>query len=488
MLANNFVVKLRIFLWGALAVVVGWLLYMGIVPSGHIGYIYNFTKESYFIKKLTPAERVRPVESGSQKIIGNPVYFALRTPRRFNKARLTLKYKNNSVLPLIEAGVLVDKKIWRYDLRPIENRLLDELAGAWNKIQEGEILLLQREKKYKSISDFLNNLPIRNQIALYNYELKDKFILPDYQPKVAENKIGHALRGPWQVYTYIKNEDLDFYFTFLDLNKNKDADSIDLYLYSIGQLIDSRHMDDDGILSDNGETTPRGELKLKLAGLPEGVYKIELKVNDDIITKEITTREQKLSFINKIWLSQAGEKNLSLFSDSSFISAQTINPGRLQTIKAGEKDLKVTETYKQFSATADNKINEIKLEKDDVILSGDGVFSFNRDSLINPEFKKADSNLDVNKENINYILASYKKPADINGWKVASAEFGIENAYREFYPRQLGGAGKYSFLISVPALKDDDNIDDSIEVGEIRINLEGTSLLDKIKKLFNKND
>lgn len=488
------ILKLRLFLWAALSAIVAWFFCMGIVPSGRISYIYDFSKENYFIKKLTPAERVEPPQSGSQRIIGNPVYFALRTPRRFDKAKLTLKYRNNSNLPLIEAGVLVDKKIWRYDLRPIENRLFNELAGAWNAIQEGEVFLLQREKKYKSISDFLNNLPLRQEIALYNYplrhsdseasELKNKFILPDYQPKAGENKIGYALRGTWQIYTYIKNEDLDFSFAFIDLNKNKDADSIDLDLYSNNQLIDSRHFDDDGILSDNGEKTQIGELKLKLAGLPEGVYKIELKVNDDIITKEIITRQQKLSFVNKIWLADAGQKNLSLLSDSTAIIAQTINPSRLQTIKVGERDLKIAETYRQFSATTNNKINEIRLEKDDIILSGDGVFSFNRDSLINPEFKKASGNLDVNKENINYILASYKKPADVDGWKVASAEFDLSGAYREFYPRQLGGAGKYSFLISIPGLKAEDGSSGSVEIKEIRVDMEGASLGEKLKKII----
>ncbi len=472
------VLKLRIFLWTVLTSVIFWLLYMGVVPSGRISYHYDFRDESYFIKKLTPAERVEPPQSGSQRIVGNPVYFALRTPRRFDKAILTLKYKNNGSLPLIEAGVLVDKIIWRYDLRPIENTILDDLSAKWNVIKEDGLTLLQREKKFQSVNEFLEHLPERREIALYNYKINENFSLPDYAPKIAENKIGYALQGAWQIYTYIKNENLDFSFAFEDLNKNKDADSIDLNLYSNGQLIDSRHLDDDGIFSDNGEKTQRGDLRLKLAGLPEGIYKAELKVNDDIMTKEIFTEQQKLSFINKLWLADAGQKNITLFSDSMIISAQTINPGRLQTLKVGENDLEMTETYRQFSIKTFSTAPEIKLEKDDVILAGDGVFSFNKNSLINPAFKKVDENFDADREGIDYILADYTPPSEKDGWNIASAEFDLRNAYREFY--------KYNFLISTPGLKVEDGVDNNIEMGEIKIELEGTGLRDKLRKILKK--
>lgn len=498
-------------MWGALAIVFGWLLYMGIAPSGRISYVFDFKgeDENYFIKKLTPAERVKAFQNGSQEIIGNPVYFALRTARRFNKAALTLKYRqkedkspigglsSSAGLPIIEAGILVDKKIWRYDLKPIENKMIDELSKKWDAIKEGGVILLQREKKFESIDDFLDNMPLRQGMALYNYplrhnppaggeesELKDKFILPDYQPKAVKNKVGYALRGPWQIYTYIKNEDLDFSFDFVDLNKNKDADSIDLNLYFNNQLIDSRRIDDDGILTDNGEKTERGELRQKLASLPEGVYKIELKVNDDIITKEIIAKQQKLSFVNKIWLSDARRNDITLFTDSTAISAQTINPGRLQTIKVGERDLKLAETYRQFEVKSPGAISEIKLEKDDIILAGNGVFSFNKDSLINPEFKKVDESFDADKQGVNYILAEYEKPIEVDGWKMASAEFDLTGAYRElFYPRQLSGAGKYNFIISIPGLKAEDDIEDSVEIKEIRVDLEGTSLWEKLRKI-----
>lgn len=472
-------IKLRIFLWIILVGIVGWILYMGIVPIGKISYIYDFTKPNYFINKLTPEERVEPIKNESQKIIGDPVYFSLRTPRRFEKAVLTLKYKtvetmyaSSLQISTIEAGVLVDKTVWRYDLEPVENKIIDNLSMVWDKTEKEGIIFLQREKKYETIEDFLDNLPPVDEIAVYNYDLKTNLILKDYEPSNDEHNINYPLRGAYQFYTYIKDEDLDFSFDFSDLNFNKDKDEINLFLYYNGQLIDSRSASEDGG-EENGEAKNRGEIAFKLNNLPEGVYKIELKVNDDIITKSIKIKQRKLAFINKIWLYDNNNFELKLYSDSRRVNAQTINPANLQKIKIGESELNLSETYKMFSADAGEGIKEIILEKDDVIISGDGVFSFSAESIINPAIKKVNANLDIKDSSINYVLASYNMPREDDGWKIARVEFDLTGAYRE--------DGKYGFLISIPGLKIDDEIDDWVEVGEIRVDLSGASLWEKIR-------
>lgn len=495
-MANSWIIKFRIFLWLILTGVVGWLLYMGIVPGGKISYVYNFTKPNYFIAKLMPEERVKPIENGSQKIIGDPVYFSLRTPRRFEKAILSLKYKrqteesktlrfsleNRSVLdsiflPIIETGVLVDKTIWRYNLKPMENRIIDQLSLVWNKIEGDGIMFLQREKKYETIEDFLNNLPASREIAAYNYDLKTNFILEDYEPSDIENNIIYPIRGAYQFYTYIKNEDLNFSFDFFDLNKNKDKEEINLYLYYADKLVDSRSMSEsEG--EENDSETERGKIDWQLKNLSEGAYKIEVKAGDDIITKTIKTKQQKLAFINKIWLYGDGNENIKLFSDSSNINAQTINPGSLQKIKIKEGELNLSETYKMFSVSMDGGVKEIILEKDDVIISGDGSFGFTEESIINPAIKKVNANLDIVGSPTNYILAGYNIPISDGDWKIAKAEFDLTNAYRE--------SGKYSFLISIPGLRADDGVEDGIEIKEIKFDLEGTSLWEKVEGLLSK--
>jgi len=216
---------------------------------------FRRAEPNYFISKLTPEERVGPIardkETGSysQAVAGDPVYFSLRTPRRFDRATLILKYRrpkttgsaaeNLITAPVIEAGVLVDKTVWRHDLKPIDNQIINRLSRTWNIKEKNGLILLQRGKKYGSIDEFLNNLPPRNEIALYNYDLKTNFILKGYEPLKLGSEASRSLRGDWQFYTYIKNENLDFTFDFKDLNRNKDKDDIGLFLYHNGRLIDA---------------------------------------------------------------------------------------------------------------------------------------------------------------------------------------------------------------------------------------------------------
>lgn len=464
--------KLRVFLWAILTGIIGWILYMGIVPFGKISYIYDLKKPSYFIKKITPEDRVEIASQRSQKITGDPVYFSLWTPRRFNTATITLKYKNKSTWPIVETGVLVDKKLWRYDLRPIENVIIDKLMLEWSAVREGDVVLLQKSNTYKTIEDFLNSNINAEEIALYNYELKNNFVLSDYKPDKKDKVINSGLRGHWQILTYIKDEDLDFKFNLINLNKNKDQDDLDFNIYYDGELIDSYHVDDAGGSGDHGEMHNIGEKEIKLSNLPEGVYKIELKANDDVVTEKIITKQSKFVFENKIWLFGGSDK-ISLFTDSSSIGAQTSNPGSLQKIKVNKNILGVDKTYKQFSLKLDGQLDNVSLEKSDVILSGDGMFSFDKNNFFNPNFKKINKDFEINSD-IKYILAKYSQSNEIDGWRQAQATFDISNAYREFY--------KYSFLVSVPGLRADDEIDDYMEIDEIRVDLEGTSLFQKIKK------
>lgn len=476
----NPIIKLRIFLWSLLVLAVFLILYMFVVPSGKITYVSDLKSKNSFIGDLSPKNRVIP-DLGT--MIGDPVYFSLYTPRKFNTARLTLKYKkigdfNN--LPIIESGVLVDGQTWRYNLAPVENQTIDMLDLAWSTIRENNTILLQREdsststKKYARVEEFLEDLPNPGEIGLYNYDLKTDYVLENYSKSEEENDNFHPIRGSYEFYTYIKDEELDFKFSFFDLNKNKDEDSVDIHLYYSDEIIDSKHLGDDGNTNDNGKRSDIFEENIKIPGLPEGVYKIEIKTNDDIVTQKITTKQQKIAFINNLWLTDRGDKKFSLFTDSKILNVKTTNPDSLQKINFKGEILDLNETYKQFSIKSASTSDEIYLEKDGVIIAGSGVFGFNAESLVNPKFKKIDSNININDEGINYVLADYQKPIEDGDWRVATIDFDLSQAYRE--------DGKYNFVISVPGLLAEEKSDRGIEIDEVRFDLTGTSLLEFIKR------
>ena len=484
----NKTIKIRLFLWSVLAAVTFFLVWRAIVPFGQIGYATDFRQENYFIQKLTPAERVEKGEAG-MRLTGDPVYFNLRTPRRFDRAVLTVEYKRskgtefpigNSVpglaFPIIEAGVLVDGMVRNYDLKPLENLIINGLATDWHAVRDNGVTLLQREKRYDSVADFLGELPPPGEIALYNYSLPTARTLDGYASTTKTLSLTQALRGPYRFYTYLDDEELDFTFSFVDLNLNRDPDPVDINVYYAGAAIDSRRLEDDGITDDTGAKSDRRELELKLARLPAGFYLLEVKANDDIVTKQITTKQQKLSFIGKIALAAEDRTEIALYTDSLAAHFLTADPGKLQTIAIGDDKLELAETYKQYSTRLSATTTEINLAKDGVIVAGDGVFSFSPEALVNPDYRKISGALDLDAAGINYVLARYEIPVEKDGLRTARAEFDLSGVYREF--------GRYGFIISIPGLKADDEAEDFVEIREIRVELEGKSLWKKVKEIF----
>lgn len=479
----DFRFKLRIAWIAVLLVAIFWLVWMSIIPGGKITYSTNYKGYNDFIGKLTPADRV-----AGNKIIGDPAYFSLRVPRRFTDAKLTLKYKVDPNISIIEAGVLKDQATWQYDLQPIYNSKIEDLMKSWNVVADGNMMLLQREKKFKTINDFIKNPPETDKIALYDYDLNTNYVLPNYQANTSTIAMCRPITGAYQYYTYVKDENLSDDFVFQDLNKNSDPDPIDVFVYYNDKQIFSDHLDDDGVVTDSGIQTPWRHLRLNLASLPEGVYKIGVRANNDIVTRTIETPQIYMTFINKINLASAPEISCgrNLFTDSRQVQAQTVYSNNLQEISVVDgsdpsqevQKLKLTDAFKQFSTELDlPEKSYLILANDGVMISGDGLFSFGPEQFINPKIRKIDATFDADKEKIDYVLANYIPPVKKEEWFFSTADFDLQNAFKRW--------NKHSFLISVPGLKAESGDGLGVTVGEIKVELSGTSIFEKIRKMLN---
>ena len=459
--------KIRIFLWSVLGLALVFFVSAKIVPTGYISYKTNFIKDDFFIRKLTPIERVM----NKNEIIDNPVYFSLFTPRGFDKAKLKVTYSESAETPLFEAGVMIGEKSWNYRMVPFQNTILDDIS--WSRIEEGGISLWQRNPSYNNLADFYANIPARDKISLYNIDLKQSLIIPEYKAQSEINELDLALRGSYQFYTYITEEALDFNFIFQDLNQNRDQDGFDITLYQQGKVLNTWRVDDDGVVNDNGELGAEKSFGIAVNGLSEGVYKIEIKANDDILTKGIKTKQTKVSFVNNLHLAKTGKSQLSLYSDSQALSVKTINPDSLQTLRIGNEDLVINETYKQFSKKFNQTTPlEIKIPLDGIILASDGVFALSPEALINPEFKKVNQNLDL--EKVDYVLARYQSPHNQGEFKTATAELDLTGAYYE--------KGQYNLMLSLPGLGEIGST--SVKIKELEIELFGKTFWQKIKEVL----
>lgn len=481
-----FLFKFRLILGLVLFIFLAIFLYLKIVPFGHISYSRDYTSAwrsgKGFIYGFTPEERVDFKNGDGPLIVGDPVYFSVFSPRTFDKAKMTITYRDNLSIdmPVIEAGVLVDNIVWRYDLKPVDNKALDYLMLRWNKIEENGYVFLQKDNNYSSLADWEKDLKngrlkdcsdnLTNCLAVYNYSPEYNYQISNYQPSLPLT-IDQPLRGAHQFYLYLKNEPLHLDFYFVDQNLDLKPAPVKVILSSSDRVIETETIDDPNAHPGSGQIEEK-KLSLDQRNLPAGVYKVEVKITDDMIIKKINSSIGRLSFINKIW-PVSGKGNLTLYTDTDYLQVKALNPASLQTISFAGKNFSLTEAYRQFNfESKDGGIaKEIKINKDDLILENSGVFAFSPAGIINPSLTKVDRSFSV-KTPVKYIVAGYSEPKEADGVKTATVEFDLKNAYRE--------KGKYSFMISVPGLKAEDGIDDNLEIDKIKIEFEGRTLWQKI--------
>ncbi|MFA7702850.1 MAG: hypothetical protein WCX80_05350, partial [Patescibacteria group bacterium] len=425
---------------------------------------------------FTPPDRL-DIAGENLKVIGDSIYFSLFTPRRFETAKMTIVYRgfDYESYPIIETGVMVDPILHNYRLYPVSNYIIDRLSSEWKKINDGSLVLLQKEKKYSSVSDLLASPPQKNELAFYNYQYNFPYQIDNYQ-KSQEVVDLPDLRGAYQFYTYISNEDLNFSVDFLDLNQNADqnGDPIQIYVYDTGKKAVAEYsLPDDGNKTDGGKSTEARNVKINIPGLVSGVYKVEVKVNDDLVSQNIKTTQGKLSFISRVWLYNHSSQAINLWTDGSFIKSRVNDPSGVGRISLNNNYFEIPETYQQYKFLFDKPQarNSIIVYRPETIIETSGVFSFGEDALINPDVYKIDQNSNLDK--IKYIIADYNSPINLGIWRRADIYLDISDVYRE--------KGQTNFIISIPGLLAENNLVGA-EIKSLQIELTGKSLIQKIKE------
>ncbi|MHB8903680.1 MAG: hypothetical protein ACYC40_01065 [Patescibacteria group bacterium] len=493
----SFLFKLRLLFGVILLILTLVFLYLKVIPFGHISYVRSypeaFRSGKGFIYGFSPAERVDLKSGDYPRLIGDPVYFSVFTPRTFDTAKLTIKYRShlNSSEPIIEAGVLADNIVWSYDLKPLQNKIIDSLKTDWPRLENGSKVLLQKDKKYNSWAELeadlnkgkLQNCPegINSCLATYNYNVPSRYRQTNLNNSVPL-VINTPLRGAHQLYIYLNNQPLHLEFDFINLRQDKVDDPIRINLYAVNEnnkLISSKYLaDDKKTAADSKDNSEVKKIIIDEKNLSNGLYKVEIKIRDDTVIKKISSSVDKLVFINKIWPVSA-DMPLSLWTDSPYLQAKVYSPASRQTINFAGKNFVLDEPYKQFDLIVDapQSAKEIRLNKDDVILENNGVFAFNKNNLFNPAPTKIDRFFKVD-DNIKYIIADYETPLDYieEGFKTKTVSFNTKTAYRE--------NNKYNFMISVPGLDSGTSSADYLEIKEIRLDFTGRTLW---QKLFKKN-
>ncbi len=388
---------------------------------GKLSFKTDFRKFTPFVSLLTPQERVEVFDS--VYIEQEPVYFDVYLPRDFAKIDLEFTYKNFSN-NLIEIGSQAGEYNW--DLQPLDNKIINQLT--WPKLENNNIILFQREKKFKSLAEFLNNLPPVSEIAAYNYNLDYDYKMENYQPTEQLSELDKVLNGGYEIFTYIQEEDLYFEFDLASEEIEINSENTNLYVYD--------NLDNNiAIFSPNNNKIVAG-----LQGLPTDYYKLALSTNNFVQTKKIKTKQQYLSFVNGFDLVSPAQ----LITESNNLTFLAATNDGLQKIKIDQENLNIEEIWQQYNLDFEPGQKEVAIPKGNLQITGEGLFAFSQEQYFNPLFKNLYKTTDLDKENINYIITQYDLPLSKN-------DFNINNISFDLHDKDFDN-GKLRFIISVPGL------------------------------------
>ncbi len=437
---------------------------------------YDFLQKPTLISEITPrgraSERLQNLTTKEtyQSLSGDPVYFSAEVPRSFDNVEVTLKY-SNPAQKLIELG-LNKSADWSFELKPIENKLIDD--STWEKLTQDEIILLQKNKTFNSVDEFLNNLPIDQRILTYNYQLPYTYKLTNYSPTDQEAIIEQDLRGSHEFYTYIKDEDLDFTFTYQDINAWFNRDDFKVEVYSGASKIHSDFVADDGIEIASGEVSVEQEKNILLTDLPEGLYKISLPITDDIVVNQIKTKQHKLVIKNNLFLAQQ-EGLTQLYTDSDEFLFKTDHSENLQTITVKNEEVVLAEAgkwaeYKDEDEVLDD-LKYLSIPQNDVLIRGAGYYSFDSANYFDPDYLIDTLKYDTEVDYYDYIITSnYNAPEEESRYQLSTQTFSLD---------QVPGDRKtLDFLISLPGLED---INDDVVIKEIKLKFTRPSIWQKFR-------
>ncbi|MFH1535222.1 MAG: hypothetical protein ABIF80_04545 [Patescibacteria group bacterium] len=454
-----------------------WIFNQYFFPSGKLEVVYDFEEDSIYISHLEPWQRLLPPaeENGvwSQRVKDDLVYFNVHNPRWFERITAEIVF-NNENQNIIEIGARANSENGYLD-RTLQNKIIDELD--WKSIDENGVTLFQKEVKYDSIGSFINdyvdNVLVTNEVGQYFYRLPENRIIADYEKSNRETVIDHSIRGSQIIYTYIKDEELDFSFYKTDLNRYIGSDSVavDIFQHKNGKNIFFGTLDDDGVeeIGDLSESTQ--ELSVQIPNLEEGVYRIEIKGNNDFVINKISSHQKLIVFSKTIFLADneeyinnfvPGSKSTTLFTNSSIINFKTPHPAGLQNIRIGDSELNLETVNAVYGAQLEG-FTEILIPHNDVLIESNGLFAFSKDQYFNP-FPLNVSTLNANSstDSIDYIITRYTPPSEEDGWITKSQTFEVSDLYRD-------KSGNLRFRLSAPGLGEDE---DTIQVKEIRVGFE----------------
>lgn len=471
-------------------VIMIFLIYSNIFASKDFHYFYDIgsEKDNFLSPAQRISEKISEEKINYRNLTSNLVYFNVPITKNSESLTLKIKFKDN----FAEEGSMSigakDQQEWHYLNKKIFDKKIENLFETYPSKSLGNLILFKVNPDVRdySIEEFLINTPPRTfshkNLSIPNLKMND------YTPK--EFTIDTALRGNQIFYVYVKG-DFSVKVSKRDLNWYDNAetgkDIVTMNLYHLNGSLISKEIilddDEDEAKSDkNNRREQSGTLTVQ--NIPEGVYKLELVNNGDLLITSIKFNQNKVVLYKNLFLAQS-EAYFNNFERTSKVFFKLEKPteviaqswhdhGVNQLIRINEYEIKMKEkTSHKYTKLIPNSSNfyQLSSSKNDVLITGPLFFSFSEESWF--DASKYNPNL-INVESADYLLYEYDSPKQLGEWKIAEVNFNISDTYVQ--NQQL------SMLISVPHLTKEDFKTSTIPIDWIDILVHKKGLIEKWSK------
>lgn len=424
-----------------------------LAPSGVFTVEAGTLERSPYINRILPAERA-PEDGNAVLLIEDPAYFTVDIPEGgYSSVDVSLEFEE-SEQTVFELGALMDVYANSYDLRALASRTIDE--SDWTVLRDKERMLLDRNGTYASIASFMADPPDRTEIATYHDELDVPYRDAAYRLLGSTQSIDVSLRGYHSFATYIRDETLDVTLAYMDMNRTEGADAGALRVWNEAhEVVAETRIADDGITSDAQENSGVPVYtRVTAAGLPEGVYTVELSGTSDIFWRRITTPQRYVTFVNQVYIADdvgyRAARSTPFVTTAKHLTVETLHADSPQAIVVGSATISLPQSHEkvQYDVT-DPGLVAASSPTGDVRITGAGLFAFSRETFFNPYPVRLTAYTDLDAEGVNYVLATYTPPETVDeGVYQATATFDLMRV------RQADNTVK--FTLSAPGIADTD--------------------------------
>ena len=459
------------------------ILFKNVAPFGAtVTYEVNLGEDSDAIAlpaPLMPSSTLGKDETGAyyqvaqQKMTTDQVTISCRVPyENLASAEVKIKYQGDPDELIV--GVR-DSDTWQLEAAaPIHNKSLNELP--WYKVEYANQTLFQRENVFQTVDGFLvsqhadllrdDNGETVSNIATYYHDYIQRSAPDIDMARVNDGTVvDDSLRGHHSFSVFVGDRPLEFAFTKQDINWYKDPDPLDINIYLGTELIYSQNVPDDGDSSDSHKPQVSQHVEISVPDLEEGVYEVYLDCGNDVIIKDLTSRQKYLCFDGRLFL--AGHelykieptKSSVVYTNGKTLDVTTCHPVALQTLSLGhEQELLVDKVDEIFTCELSQEITEIIIEKGSITLSTeDGSFAFSRSSL----FTLVDFvpySKDIFLPDIDYVITGYTIPQEENDCMVNTIALDLSSVKAK--------DNKLNFTLEAPGLEErrEEIVLDSIEI------------------------